>query len=149
MTPDHVHFMNLALEEAEKAGAAGNVPVGSLILRDVAVIGVGQNRTNSHHDPTAHAEVDAVRDACRKLETTDVAGATCYTTMEPCPMCCWALQEAKVARLVLGARHAGMKRTDYGDYSVETLLALTGRGMEIVTDVQLDACEAIRRNWKG
>ncbi len=149
MTPDHVHFMNLALEEAEKAGAAGNLPVGSLIVRDGAVIGLGQNRTSSHHDPTAHAEVDAVRDACRKLETTDVAGATCYTTMEPCPMCCWALQEAKVVRLVLGARHAGMKRTDYGDYSVETLLALTGRGMEIVTDVQLEACEAIRRNWKG
>ena len=64
-------------------------------------------------------------------------------------MCCWALQEAKVATLVLGARHAEMRRTDYGGYSVEALLALTGRPMEIVTGVRTAECEAIRRNWTG
>ena len=142
-------FMRLALAEAAKAEAAGNVPVGSLIVRDGDVLGVGQNRSTSDNDPTAHAEVDAVRDACAKLATTDLSGATCYTTMEPCPMCCWALQEAGVARLVLGARHAGMGRTDYGDYSVEALLALTRRNIDLATGVLEPECEAIRRNWAG
>ncbi len=59
-------------------------------------------------------------------------------------MCCWALQEANVARLVLGARHAAMKRTNLGDYAVETLLALTGRQMAIVTGVRITECEAAR-----
>ena len=149
MSTDHDHFMKLALDEAAKAQAAGNMPVGSLIVRDGAVIGIGQNRVISHNGPTAHAEVDAVRDACRKLEVSDVAGATCYTTMEPCPMCCWALQAAEVVRLVLGGRHARMNQKDYGDYSVESLLALTGRSMDIVTDVQLEACEVIRLNWQA
>ena len=64
-------------------------------------------------------------------------------------MCCWALQEARIARLVLGARHAEMRRVDYGGYSVETLLELTGRPMEIVTGVRTAECEAIRRSWTG
>jgi len=143
------HYMRLALAEAAKAEAEGNVPVGSVIVRDGSVIGIGRNRAVSEHDPTAHAEVDAVRDACRKLATHRLAGAACYTTMEPCPMCCWALQEAGVARLVLGARHADMRRTDYGGYSVEALLALTRRRLELVTGVLVADCESIRRNWKG
>jgi len=149
MDRGHDAFMRAALAEAERAMAAGNVPVGSLIVRDGAVIGVGQNRAVSECDPTAHAEVDAIRDACRKLGSTDLSGASCYTTMEPCPMCCWALQEAKVSGLILGARHAAMRRTDYGDYSVEKLLALTKRRLEVVTGVRVAECEAIRRNWQG
>lgn len=64
-------------------------------------------------------------------------------------MCCWALQEARVARLVLGARHAEMRRVDYGRYSVEALLELTRRSMEVVTGVRTAECEAIRRSWTG
>lgn len=149
MANDHDRFMDLALAEAARANADGNIAVGSLIVRDGVVIGVGRNRVNSDHDPTAHAEVDAIRDACRKLETTDLAGATCYTTMEPCPMCCWALQEANLAELVLGARHAAMKRTNLGSYAVETLLELTDRQMAIVTGVRIAECEAVRRAPKS
>ena len=149
MADDDAHFMALALAEAKNAEAGGNLPVGSLIVRDGAVLGIGQNRVASHHDPTAHAEVDAVRNACLALGTEALDGATCYTTMEPCPMCCWALQEAKIVRLVLGARHAEMKRTDYGAYSVEALLELTKRGIELITGVRTDECEAIRRDWQS
>lgn len=149
MTAEHEDFMRQALTAAAEAEAAGNVPVGSLIVLNGAVVGVGQNRASSAHDPTAHAEVDAIRDACRRRASTTLDGATCYTTMEPCPMCCWALQEAGIARLLLGARHAGLGRTDYGGYSVEALLALTGRRLEIVTDVLVPECEALRRNWPG
>ena len=149
MADEHDRLMDLALGEAARASAGGNMAVGSLIVRDGVVVGVGRNRVDSNNDPTAHAEVDAIRDACAKLQTTDLAGATCYTTMEPCPMCCWALQEANLAELVLGARHAAMKRTNLGTYAVETLLELTARQMAIVTGVRIAECEALRRAPKG
>ena len=147
MNDEHASFMDLAIEQARVGEAAGNVPVGSLIVRDGEVLGIGRNRVRSENDPTAHAEVDAIRDACAKGETTELSGATCYTTMEPCPMCCWALQEAGVAQLVLGARHVDLGRTDYGGYSVETLLALTARTLDLVTGVRSEECAALRRNW--
>ena len=149
MSEDRDYFMGLALEEAERGKAEGNIPVGSVIVRDGKVIGRGRNRVDSDRDPTCHAEVDALRDACRNLDSRDLSGAACYTTMEPCPMCCWALQEARVDRLVLGARHAAMRRTDYGGYSVEALLELTGRSLEIETGVRTPECETIRRSWTG
>lgn len=147
---EHEDFMKQALDLSRKAMAAGNLPVGSLIVRDGTVIGAGYNQARTTNDPTSHAEIEALRDACRRLAVTDLRGATCYTVMEPCPMCCWALLEAGISRLVLGARHAAMRRTDYGAYSVEKLLAMTGRRMEIVSGVRTAECEALRRsdpNW--
>jgi tRNA(adenine34) deaminase len=146
---DHERFMDVALEQSRLAHEEGNVPVGSLIVKDGEVVGIGRNRVNTNCDPTAHAEVEAIRDACRKLGTTDLAGATCYTAMEPCPMCCWAIQEAGIARLVLGARHASLKRVDYGAYAVESLLRLTDRQMEVVTGVRERECEDLRRRLGG
>ena len=149
MSEEHSHFMGLAIELSKKAMALGNVPVGSVIVRDGKVIGSGHNQAKSGTDPTSHGETEAIRDACRKLDTADLSGATCYTAMEPCPMCCWALLEAGVSRLVLGARHAEMRRTDYGHYSVEGLLSMTDRKMEVVTGVRTAECEALRRSYPG
>lgn len=64
-------------------------------------------------------------------------------------MCCWALQEAGIERLVLGARHVDLQRTDYGGYSVETLMELTKRNLEVVTGVRQAECIEVRRNWQG
>ena len=150
MSDDHHHFMGLALDLSRQALALGNVPVGSVIVRQGQVIGSGINRARSDNDPTSHGETEAIRDACRRLGTTDLSGSTCYTAMEPCPMCCWALSEARISRLVLGARHAGMRRPDYGRYAVESLLALTGAPLEIITGIRTAECEALRRsdpNW--
>ena len=150
MADDHDRFMDMAIALSRKAMDEGNVPVGSVIVRDGDVIGSGHNRARSTNDPTSHGETEAIRDACRRLAATDLSGSTCYTAMEPCPMCCWALMEAGVGRLVLGARHAGMRRTDYGPYSVEALMDMTGRRMEVVTGVRTAECEALRRsdpNW--
>jgi len=149
MTSDHEGFMRLALEESRLALEAGNVPVGSVVVKDGHAVGRGRNQVNSHADPTAHAETVAIRDACANLRTPDLSGSTCYTVMEPCPMCCWAILEAGISKLVLGARHAEMKRADYGDYAVEKLLLMTRRGLEIVTGVLVADCETIRRSWKG
>ena len=152
---DHDHFMGLALEEGRKGELDGNVPVGSVIVREGRVIGAGHNEATSIPDATAHAEVQALRDACRREGTPDLAGATLYSTMEPCPMCCWAILEAGIGRLVLGGRHEGMRkygidrRTTLGGYAVETLLDLTNRELDLVTGVRTHECERMRIDWKG
>src|SRR5204863_4372735 len=124
---DDQQYMRRAFEDANKAYVAGNRPVAALIVRDGGIIGSGCNTVYADRDPSAHAEVAAIRAACRKLDTLELSGATLYSTLEPCPMCLWMILEAKIARLVLGARHAALKRTDTGDYSVESFLALTRR----------------------
>ena len=152
MTADHDHFMGIAIDESGKAAAEGNSPVGSIIVRNVEVIGIGQNRVTSENDPTAHAEVDAIRDACRKLGTTNLSDAYCYTSMEPCPMCCWAIKAAGLAGMVIGARHADMKDINplakqYANYTVEALDQLTDAGLDIITDIRHQECVDMRRSW--
>lgn len=150
MATDHDKFMDMCLEEGRKGAAEGNPPIGSVIVRDGEVIGVGRNRVQSDTDPTAHAEVDAIRDACRKTGSTDLSGAVCYTSMEPCPMCCWAIEAAGCEGVVLGSRHAefrGVAGRDYGEYSVETLMKLTGHTLDLVTGVRVEECDQIRRDW--
>jgi tRNA(Arg) A34 adenosine deaminase TadA len=140
----HSHFMDLAMAEARLGGAEGNPAVGSVIVKDGQVIGRGHNLVQSSGDPTAHAETVAIRDACRNLETADLAGGTCYTTMEPCPMCCWAIVVAGLERVVLGARHVDAGNSTVGDYTVEALIAMTGRDLELITGVHSAECLALR-----
>ncbi|QCI69355.1 nucleoside deaminase [Phreatobacter stygius] len=140
--------MARVLELCGEADARGDCPVASIIVRDGEVIGQGSNRVATGGDPTAHAEVEAIRDAARNLGSADLSGATLYSAMEPCPMCCWAIKEARIGRVVLGARHAGMRRIDYGDYSVEKLIGMTGSALEVVDGVRVAECEAARRAWK-
>ncbi|MEE9274679.1 MAG: nucleoside deaminase [bacterium] len=146
MALDHDHFIPHALEEAKRANQEGNVPLGSLIVKGEEVVGVGRNQVETLLDPTAHAEVAAMRDACRRLKTADLRGTILYTTMEPCPMCLWAIQEGRIKCLVLGARHKEMRRTVYGDYSVEGLMTMTRRKLDMVTGVRVAECEAARRS---
>ena len=144
---DHQHYMRLALEDARQAYAAGNRPVASVIVRDGAIIGTGRNTVFADRDPSAHAEVAAIRVACRKLDSIDLTGATLYTSLEPCPMCLWMILETKISRLVMGARHATLNRTDIGDYTVEKFLALTRRPLEILTGVLEQECVDLRKQW--
>jgi tRNA(adenine34) deaminase len=146
--PGHEQYMDIVLSHCERALERGDCPVASIIVRDGRIIGEGQNRAATGGDPTAHAEVEAIRDASRKLGSGDLSGATLYSAMEPCPMCCWAIKEARIGCVVLGARHAGMRRVDYGAYSIEKLLALTRASLELVTGVRVAQCEAMRRRWK-
>ena len=152
MSDEHEKFMDLAMAESRKAAEAGNSPVGSIIVRDGEVIGIGQNRVTSDNDPTAHAEVDAIRDACRKLGVTQLAGAYCYTSMEPCPMCCWAIKAAGLAGMVMVARHVDVAdlhppEKRYGGYTVEALNELGEAGLEIVSGVRHRECVDMRRAW--
>jgi tRNA(adenine34) deaminase len=145
MSLGHEHFMDIALEEARIGIEEGNAPVGSVVVFNGEVVGRGRNRVASLCDTTAHAETVAIRKACANLKKTDLAGCTLYTTFEPCPMCCWATLNAGVGTLVLGARHVQIRRTDMGGYSVEKLMALTGRKIELVTGIRVEEGEAMRR----
>src|SRR5215471_19700248 len=139
--------MDQALREAEDAFARGDWPVGSVVVRDGVVLATGQNRQNTERDLTWHAEFDAMRNATRAHGAEQLAGATVYSTMEPCPMCAGAMKLARIARLVLGTRHATLQRTDLGTYSVEAFSKLTGHELVLTTGVREAECTALRRRW--
>jgi len=98
------HFMRVALDLAEEAARLGEVPVGAVVVRDQAVVGRGFNAPIRTHDPSAHAEMAALRDAAHRLGNYRLPGCSLYVTLEPCAMCTGAIQHARVARLVYGAR---------------------------------------------
>jgi tRNA(adenine34) deaminase len=98
-----IDYMGRALELARLAEAAGEVPVGALIVRDGLVVAEGWNRPISSNDPTAHAEIVALRAAGQALETYRLTGTTLYVTLEPCAMCASAMVHARVQRLVFAA----------------------------------------------
>lgn len=95
--------MLAALEQARKAQAAGEVPVGAVVVKDGVLIGTGFNAPITRHDPTAHAEIQALRDAANKLGNYRLPGCELYVTLEPCAMCVGAMLHARIARLVYGA----------------------------------------------
>ena len=101
---EHEKFMREALALAEGAAREGEVPVGAVVVRDGEIIGRGANRPIAEHDPAAHAEIVALRDAGRKVANYRLTGCTLYVTIEPCVMCAGAIMHARIARLVYGAR---------------------------------------------
>lgn len=95
--------MELALQEALRAESVGEVPVGALVIREGEIIGRGHNRTILDHDPTAHAEIVAMRQASERLGNHRLVGCVLFATIEPCSMCAGAMIHARLARLVYGA----------------------------------------------
>jgi len=136
--------MDRAIALARVAMDEGNGPVGCVIVRDGRVLGEGRNLVQTSGDSTAHGEMVAIRNVAASLKTADLPDVTLYTTMEPCPMCCWAIINAKISTLVLGARHAAFRRSDFGNYSVEALSAMTCRRLEIIAGVRERECEQLR-----
>lgn len=102
MDPD-TQFMHEALAEARAAAAAGEVPIGAVLVQDGKILARSSNRTIRDCDPTAHAEIIALRQAARLLGNYRLAGTTLYVTIEPCSMCAGAMIQARVPRLVYGA----------------------------------------------
>jgi tRNA(adenine34) deaminase len=99
-------FMREALALARNAQAAGEVPVGAVVVRKGEIVGRGYNRPISSHDPTAHAEIVALRDAAQRSANYRLAGCDLYVTLEPCAMCVGAIMHARLARVIYGARDA-------------------------------------------
>ncbi|HJV24115.1 MAG TPA: tRNA adenosine(34) deaminase TadA [Aromatoleum sp.] len=97
-------FMRAALEQARMAGSCDEVPVGAVVVLDGEIVGRGFNQPIGRHDPTAHAEVMALRDAAARLGNYRLPGCELYVTLEPCAMCSGAIMHARIARVVFGAR---------------------------------------------
>lgn len=102
-TSDDRHFMQLALSQAREADQAGEVPVGAVVVQNNQVIASAHNAPRSQNDPTAHAEINAIRDAAQMLGNYRLEDCTLYVTLEPCVMCCGALLNARFKRVVFGA----------------------------------------------
>jgi tRNA(adenine34) deaminase len=102
MTTD-VEWMQLALELAQEAAKAGEVPVGAIVVKNEIVIGRGSNSPIGRHDPSAHAEIIAMREAAAYLGNYRLVDCSLYVTLEPCAMCSGAIQHARIAKLIYGA----------------------------------------------
>ena len=113
-------FMRLAIDEAQKAADAGEVPVGAIVVVGGDVVAAGYNRSVSEHDPTAHAEIVALREAAAAGRNYRLPAARLYVTLEPCVMCLAAIAEARVSRVVFGAYDpkAGAAGSRYDLFSV-------------------------------
>jgi tRNA(adenine34) deaminase len=138
-------YMQLALELAREAAARGDVPVGALVVRDGRILGVGFNVREHRHDPTGHAEIVALREACKQARRWRLDGASLYVTLEPCPMCAGALVNARVARLVFGAEDpkAGAVRSLYQLCEDPRL----NHRLEVIGGVLAEPCAALLREF--
>jgi tRNA(adenine34) deaminase len=134
----HEPFMRLALEEARWAAAAGEVPVGAVVVLDGEVVGRGHNRPVAAADPTAHAELEALRAAGRRVGNYRLTGATLYVTVEPCLMCVGACVHARVGTLVYGTiePRAGAIESQQRAYEHPSL----NHKLTIVAGVLADEC---------
>ena len=137
--------MHLALDAAKLAATHGDVPVGCVIVLDGKVIGTGENRREVDQDPTAHAEVVALRNAAKQLSGWRMDGATAYVTLEPCVMCAGALLNARVSRGVIGAsdEKAGAVGSRYNLLSDPRLL----HEAEVTYDVLSEESAALLRDF--
>jgi tRNA(Arg) A34 adenosine deaminase TadA len=113
---DHESFMKRAIELSRmnmQAGAGG--PFGAVVVKDGKIVGEGWNQVTSSNDPTAHAEVVAIRNACRALDTFKLSGCTIYTSCEPCPMCLAAIYWARLDRIVYANTHTDAAAIGFDD----------------------------------
>lgn len=138
MAEDDYIYMELALQEAQKAAQIGEVPVGAIVVHDGVVIGRGFNRRETSNDPTAHAELLAMREAAATLESWRLVDCTTYVTLEPCPMCAGTMVNARLHRVVFGARDpkAGAVRSLYQLLEDERL----NHRVEVVEGILADRC---------
>jgi tRNA(adenine34) deaminase len=145
-SPDHITFMKAALTEAAAAGAQDEVPVGAVLVSDSGeILASAHNQTIRNCDPSAHAEILALRQACRKLKNYRLLNTTLYVSIEPCVMCMGAIIHARVARLVFGA-------TDPKWGAAGSLYHLgadrrLNHQVEIVASVLEDECRAVMQEF--
>ena len=147
----HDRFMKLAIGEARAGIAAGQTPFGACIVRDGEVVALAHNRVWADTDVTAHAEVVALRLACRRLGTIDLSGCAIYSTTEPCPMCFSACHWARLDAIVYGADIADARAAGFNELAVSDadLKRLGGSRVEIVGGRLRDECLDLFRQWQA
>lgn len=139
------HYMQEALRLAEIAGSLGEVPVGAVVVCDGEIVGRGYNAPIARHDPTAHAEIAALRDAGKNLGNYRLPGCELYVTLEPCAMCAGAIMHARIARVIYGAADY---KTGVAE-SVTNLFALEkiNHHTEVLGGLMAEACGTMLSNF--
>ena len=142
-------YMRRCLELAEIAALAGDTAVGALIVRGDAVVGEGVERTRATRDPSAHAEVEAIRQACQHLDTLDLRGCSLYSTVEPCVLCGYAIRRTGIAHVIYGVP-AGQAGACTSSYAILADRDLEGwpEIPEVTAAVLADECLAALRRLK-
>jgi tRNA(adenine34) deaminase len=141
MSDEDFMGMGIALDLAREAATLGEVPVGAVVVRDGEIVGRGCNQPIGRHDPTAHAEVMALRDAAQQLGNYRIPGCTLYVTLEPCAMCIGAIFHARIERVVFGARDpkTGAAGSVIDLFAVDQL----NHHAEVVGGVRAEECGAL------
>lgn len=141
----HCYWMERAIDLAKAAGAAGEIPVGAVIIHDGKLIAQGENRRQRDHDPTAHAEILALRAAGKYLGTWHLETCTLYVTLEPCPMCSGALILARLGLLVYGADDpkTGCMRTidNFSDR------VFSNHHLPVIPGIKETSCRNLLQSW--
>lgn len=141
--------MQRAIDKAAAGIRAGQTPFGACIVRDGVVLACAHNTVWATTDITAHAEVTALREACRQAGSIDLSGAVIYSTCEPCPMCFSACHWARIRRIVFGARIADAKRAGFNEIALsnEQIRLLGGSPVEIEGDFMRAECAQLFEQW--
>ncbi|MDO8145268.1 MULTISPECIES: nucleoside deaminase [unclassified Isoptericola] len=146
MTND-VHWLTRAVELATSSVPAGHGPFGAVVVRDGEVVAEGTNRVTTDTDPTAHAEVVALRQACARLGVFDLSGAVLYSSCEPCPMCLGAALWARVDRVVFAADRDDAARAGFDDRHFHEVLAGRQPSEVPMENLRIDAALAPFEAW--
>ena len=133
-TPEDARFMQMAIDLSVENVDNGGGPFGAVIVKDGEVIATGVNRVTANNDPTAHAEVSAIRAACQKIGNFKLEGCTVYSSCEPCPMCLSALYWAGVKRICFGNTKADAKAIDFDDSFIYDQIELAREARSIKCD---------------
>jgi tRNA(Arg) A34 adenosine deaminase TadA len=143
-------YMDLAIAKAREGIAAGQMPVGALLVRDRAIVSAVHNTVWRDLDPTAHGEMNAVRHAATALRTVDLAGRTMYVTLEPCPMCLGAMHWARISRVVYGASIADSAALGFSELAIPAVdLARLGKSaIRIDAGPRRQECLALFEEWR-
>ena len=146
---DHLSFLKMAVEEAFKGMRAGEGgPFGAIIVRDGKIIGKGHNKVLLACDPTAHAEINAIRDACKHAKNPHLSGAVIYSNFEPCPMCLSAIYWADIRALYYSGGRSDAERIGFMDKHLYHELALKEDQREIKTQhVSIPEMEQLMEEW--
>lgn len=142
-------YMKLAIEEAKKGIEEGQTPFGACIVKGGQVICCSHNTVWKDMDITAHAEINVLRKACKKLNTIDLSECEIYSTCEPCPMCFSACHWARISKIIYGARIKDAKQVGFNEIKIsnELMKKLGGLKIEIIADFMREECLELFNLW--
>lgn len=148
---DHKRYLLLSIEEARKGMRAGDGgPFGAVIVKNNRIIGKGHNTVLKSHDPTAHAEVNAIRDACNSLNDHHLTGAVIYTNFEPCPMCLSAMYWADIRRLYFSAGQEVAQKIGFMDSHLYHEIRQPVKDREMKSSsIMLPEMDRLLEEWDG